>query len=254
MILKNFSLIQNRTPLKPWRGRLGLAVLCATSLITLAARASTQSPGEITTNNEASSNPALYKDLVGRDNERRPSDQDQELIRLALKYVVYQDATGNPVISEKTARKVTEGINQLYKSCKIEFVPEKYEPVQPQKIGFDFNTQSMNELDPIRSHFAEANRLVVVNTGDWNHNSMGTANAWTAMPGSMPAGAIIEANAASFAGIVAHELGHYLSLDHLDENINVMNPVIYESSNRFEPWQCDEMRQSAFKHWRPMVR
>jgi hypothetical protein len=264
-----------------WRAGLPIAVFCATSLMTLVTRASTQSPGSLAAmtgarpaaaffsggpatsesaildSEEAASNfPNTHDDTQDITPERsRQSDVNTPpLIRLAVKYVVYQDASGNPVISKKTARKVTDGINQLYKSCNIEFVPEKFEPVQPQKIGLEFNTQSMNELDPIRAQFAEASRLVVINTGDWNHNSMGSANAWTAMPGSIPAGAIIEANAASFAGIVAHELGHYLSLDHINESVNVMNPVIYESSSRFETWQCEEMRKSAYDHWRSMMR
>src|SRR3712207_7041357 len=49
--------------------------------------------------------------------------------------------------------------------------------------------------------------LLVVNTGAWNHSTMGSPNAWTAMPGdSGPMGAVIEAPVATFAPIVAHEL------------------------------------------------
>ena len=179
---------------------------------------------------------------------------DSSMLKLALKYVEFTDSDGKPVLTQDQMNSVTQRINELYAPCKIQFVAEQYKPVQPKQVGLEYNTQSMNELEPIRSQFKDANHLVVINTGDWNHDSMGTANAWTAMPGENPAGAVIEANSASFGGIVAHELGHYLGLDHVDDTENMMNPIIYQTSTAIDAQQCDSMRQAVSTYWTASLR
>lgn len=181
-----------------------------------------------------------------------PSDAKQ--LTLALKYVAFLDNSGQPVLNQNSINKLTQEINGLYAPCNIHFVAEEFKPVDPKNYGLEFNTQSMNELNPIRSQFSDNKRLVVINTGDWNHSSMGSANAWTTMPGENPAGAVIEANAASFAGIVAHELGHYLSLDHKTDDSNLMNPIIYPDSTAISLSQCDEMRNAAVSYWTSAIR
>jgi|GEM_PF-1313551 len=201
---------------------------------------------------QASESPVSV-DLTDADNKyAEPSDSKQ--LTLALKYVAFQDNTGQPVLNEKAIDKLTQEVNDLYAPCKIHFIAEEFKPVDPKTYGLEFNTQSMNDLTPIRSQFNDNKRLVVINTGDWNHNSMGSANAWTTMPGENPAGAVIEANAASFAGIVAHELGHYLSLDHKSDSSNLMNPIIYPDSTVIHSWQCEEMRKAAESYWTSAIR
>lgn len=185
---------------------------------------------------------------------RDQTSGDSDSIKIALKYVAFEDSTGNPVLNQKALAKLNQEINDLYAPCKIEFIPEEYAPVDPRRYGLEFNTQSMNDLTPIRAQFKDNHRLVVINTGDWNHSSMGSANAWTTMPGEDPAGAVIEANAATFAGIVAHELGHYLSLDHKSDSNNLMNPIIYPDSTAIQSWQCEDMRKAAQTYWASAIR
>jgi hypothetical protein len=74
---------------------------------------------------------------------------------------------------------------------------------------------------------------------------MGPANAWTAMPGQQPAGAVLEAPVATNDNITAHELGHYLGLDHARDQAELMNPIIYKDSVRITAAQCEQMRATA---------
>lgn len=170
--------------------------------------------------------------------------------KVALKFVEYTDASGKPVITPEEASKLTREMNEvLYPQCGIYFVAEEHLAVDPAKQGLAFNTSSMSELNPIRSKFQDPSRLVVVNTGAWDHGGMGSANAWTTMPGEPLAGAVIEEKVAKFANIVAHELGHYLGLDHEADTGNLMNPVIYDTSTRLDSQQCETMKQVAKSHW-----
>ena len=100
-------------------------------------------------------------------------------------------------------------------------------------------------MDAIRTPFQDEKYLVVVNTGAWDHGSMGPANAWTAMPGQSPSGAVLESRVATDSGITAHELGHYLGLDHVNDETDLMNPIIYPSSTLITSEQCQEMRAIA---------
>lgn len=178
---------------------------------------------------------------------------DPDLITLALRFVEYEEG-GVPVLNQAGAIKITQEMNAIYSACKIRFKLEDYAPVIPENYGLNFHTSSMGELDRIRAQFDQPNRLVIVNTGSWNHATMGSANAWTAMPGEHAAGAIIEAPVASFSAIVAHELGHYLSLDHATDSTNLMNPIIYPDSIRLSTFQCEQMRETARGFWAGSLR
>src|SRR6185312_15046001 len=119
---------------------------------------------------------------------------------------------------------------QEYAQCGMAVKLEQYQQVDPASQGLPNGLTSMDQLDPIRTAFDDPKYLVVINTGAWDHNQMGAANAWTAMPGENPSGAVIEGPVASDAPIVAHELGHYLGLDHVSDQTDMMNPIIYPNS------------------------
>lgn len=173
-------------------------------------------------------------------------------IRVAVKFVNYTDDAGKPVLNQDQVNKLTGEMNQLFAQCHIELVSEEYQAVRPSDVGLEYGLTSMAELDPARKQFADSGRLLVINTGPWS--GMGSANAWTTLPGEELAGAVIEKDAADFAGIVAHELGHYLSLDHESDPSNLLNPVIYKTSTHLTAQQCDAMRETARSVWTATLR
>ena len=126
---------------------------------------------------------------------------------------------------------------------------EEYEQVDPARYGLGRKLSSPDEMDSVRTPFDSSRHLVVIHTGAWDHaatSPMGKANAWTAMPGQFPAGAVLEAPVASNGNITAHELGHYLGLDHSrDDGAELMNPIIYKDSVHITPAQCEQMRATA---------
>jgi hypothetical protein len=174
--------------------------------------------------------------------------KDPNHICLGLKYVVYKNPRGSPVASEADALKNLAVVNQVHSQCNVAFQVEEYDAVDPVGYGLAFNTANSSELDSIREAFADAKRLLIVTTGAWNRSgTLGTskANAWTAMPGSGPYGAVFEAPVATYSNIFAHELGHYLNLDHVSDPSDILNPVIYRSSTALTENQCEIERAAA---------
>lgn len=173
---------------------------------------------------------------------------DPDHITLALKYVSYVDNENQAVLSEQEAKAVVRQINSLYKQCNMHFRTEEFLAVNPKDYGLDFNPSRMTDLQSIRIAFDDPGELVVINTGKWNESGgLGAdgANAWTVMPGNSPSGAVIESVVTDDAPLVAHELGHYLSLDHVSDQNNMMSPIIYPSSTQLSSGQCQAMRDAA---------
>jgi hypothetical protein len=178
-------------------------------------------------------------------------------ICLAIKYVVYDDPHSNPVATRKIAADNLRVMNKIYGQCDIAFQIEEFDEVVPSQYGLRFHTANTGELDSIRSAFADASRLLVVTTGTWNRSgTLGStsANAWTSMPESAPYGSIIEASVADYSNIYAHEIGHYLNLEHASDQSNLMSPIIYNSSTAFTHSQCEAMRSTATSVWNQMIR
>jgi hypothetical protein len=166
---------------------------------------------------------------------------DPNHLTLAVKFVEYIQEDGQPILTAEEVKNLVKGMNNLVKVCNFHFRVEEYVPVTAADFGLANNPRSMGELDGIRSQFDSDRHLVVVNTGSWGL----PANAWTAMPGSTPSGAVVEAPVANDAPLVAHELGHYLNLDHASDPANMMSPTIYKTSTFISQGQCADMRQAA---------
>jgi hypothetical protein len=74
------------------------------------------------------------------------------------------------------------------------------------------------------------------------------------LPGGPPYGAILEQPVGTFPNIVAHELGHYMNLDHVSDTSDLMNPIIYSTSTSIYPSQCNTTRSADNYFWTKMLR
>ena len=178
-------------------------------------------------------------------------------ICLGLKYVVYKNSSGVPTASESDVITNVKSINRVYRQCGIQFQVDQYLAVNPVDYRLLYNTANNGELDDIRKTFEDQSTLLVVTIGSWNRNgSLGDtgANAWTSMPGEAYMGVILEKSVATFSNIIGHEIGHYLNLDHENDETNVMNPIIYSQSTEFYSSQCNTMQDAAKKYWSKMMR
>lgn len=174
--------------------------------------------------------------------------RDPNHLTIALRFVNYVSDDGKPVITADQTKQLVHEMNQLYATCNLHVRVDDYQEIRPGDVGLKYNPSSMGELNPIRAKFDDERYLVIVNTGSWNSaGGLGAdgANAWTTMPGSSPSGAVIEKDVAMTSALVAHELGHYLNLDHAGSSSNLMSPVIYSSSKALSTSQCQQMRQAA---------
>ncbi|MBC7690843.1 MAG: hypothetical protein H7222_03685 [Methylotenera sp.] len=181
-------------------------------------------------------------------------DNSSDEICIGLKYVVYQDSEGNSVTDEAAARENLEGINRVWKQCGIAFQIEKYEVVDPSHEGLSFGgMRSQSQTDRIRKQYEDDSRFLIVTTGAWHAQK----NAWTTPPGDAPYGAVMEGGISSgYSEIYAHELGHYLNLDHVTQGVssNVMSTVIGHRSTELDHSQCREARATAKLFWAHMLR
>jgi len=69
-----------------------------------------------------------------------------------------------------------------------------------------------------------------------------------------PFGVVLEQSVATYGSIVAHELGHYLNLQHTSDAYNIMSPIIYTNSLTLTGDQCAEARATALSFWGNMLR
>lgn len=183
------------------------------------------------------------------------TSSDPNQICLGLKYVVYEDNSAVPVVTSDQALSNIDEMNSVWSQCNIAFQVDDFVSVKPSTLGLNYNTSTSGELSTIRQKLADSEKLVVVTTGTWSGTlGSGSANAWTAMPGSGLYGAILEATVGDYPNIIAHELGHYLNLGHASDASNLMNPVIYSTSTAITSSQCNGARAAVSAYWQAMKR
>ncbi|OFZ80727.1 MAG: hypothetical protein A3K03_13320 [Bdellovibrionales bacterium RIFOXYD1_FULL_44_7] len=178
-------------------------------------------------------------------------------ICFGLKYIVYENESYEPLVSEDQVRATVAKANNVWSDCDISFILEDYEVVDPGQLDLKYQTENLSELKDIRGKFKDDRRFLVVSTGKWQRSgSLGntSANAWTSMPGSSPYGIVLESPVALNGNLLAHELGHYLSLRHTADETQLMNPVIYNKSKQIDEAECLKARTAAFYYWQKMLR
>ena len=178
-------------------------------------------------------------------------------ICIALKYVVYKDANGVPAVSADEVVAVVNGMNQVWQQCNISFQVEHYDAIDPAQYGLTYQTANQAELTQVRQTFSDQNTMLVVTTGTWNRSgTLGNtqANAWTALPGTGPFGAVLEKPVGRNSNLIAHELGHYLNLQHVVDANDIMNAVIYGKSMNLYDSQCTSARSAAWYFWTRLLR
>ncbi|MBC7691954.1 MAG: hypothetical protein H7222_09300 [Methylotenera sp.] len=176
---------------------------------------------------------------------------DPRNLCLNLKYVTYQDRHASGPDHEQVLKALDQA-NQIWSSCGIEFQLDDYSVIDPVRYRLRSTTTDYQELSRIRRTFADDRHLLIVATSNWNRSgSLGNtwANAWTNLPGDAEQGAIIERRVAHDPNIIAHELGHYLSLDHVSDSEDLMNPLIYSDSTKLTRSQCASARWAAKAFW-----
>jgi hypothetical protein len=211
-------------------------------------------PGPIPSGHEPGNNPAPGPQIIVGDSCH---SDDPSRICLAIKYVVYSDSTGAPVVSQANAINNIRSVNQVWRQCNLGFQIDQWLVVRPSDYQLQYQTANYPELDDIRNSFDDDSTLLLVTTGTWNRaGTLGntSANAWTAMPGGGPYGAILERPVGTFANIIGHELGHYLNLLHVNDTLDLLNPIIYTNSTKLTPDQCNTARAAAGFFWARMYR
>jgi hypothetical protein len=176
---------------------------------------------------------------------------DPRKLCFAIRYVSYRDESGVAVANRKMAIEQVRKANALWAQCGIAFELENYETADPRRHGLRFGEESERETYEIRRRFARPSSLLVVVTGEWSSYAV----AWTEPPGFETHGTILSSEVASDPEILAHELGHYLNLDHpvsqpREWRANLMNWRVYPDSRRLTQAQCARARKAGTTSWK----
>ena len=183
------------------------------------------------------------------------ADSDPTHLCVAVKVVSYQDSAGRPILSQAQAQANLSGVNQLWSQCHVQFTLESYQAVAASSFGLPYSPTEQDALADVRSTFENSDTLLVTATGQWSGTlGAGAANAWTELPATGPFGVVMEASVSSVSGLLAHELGHYLDLQHTSDVYNVMNPTVFANSINIIDSQCSTARATAISFWGAALR
>ncbi len=178
--------------------------------------------------------------------------KDSEHLCIGIKYVAYKSETGAPSATQAEALQLTRNMNKVWAQCNIAFQLETYQAVIASDHGLTYNTAGFGDQDNIRAAFMDDTRFVIVATGPWNRGN--NAVAWTQAPGGGRYGVVADKEVATDTNVIAHELGHYMSLDHVSDSGNLLSPVVYPASRGLDTSQCAAARDSATSYWTHMLR
>lgn len=174
---------------------------------------------------------------------------DPKLKCLAVKVVSHSDSSGKPFASHETAQASLTGVNAVWKACGIGFTLAKYEQAATGRApasAVDLGTEA--GLD--RQMFQEPGYLLVVVSKKWGGQYAG----WTARPPGTYLGSVLDGRVAAYPPLWWHELGHYLSLAHVADASNVMNPTAYKTSTKITAAQCQQASAFASSYFQAMLR
>lgn len=179
-----------------------------------------------------------------------PPSEQELVLRLDFKNLTGPDGEGLLTKEEMTSLLVR--VNEIWSQCSVRFVTRLVENVNARSLGVPYQPKSQDDLSRIAAAlnpggFDHAIPLTVAgpweffdrNTGLFLHG-LGWVFTRADGAGIERIGAMIDARKIRWrthGEIIAHELGHTLSLSHHPDPANVMN-----GDSKLTPEQCTQAR------------
>lgn len=137
---------------------------------------------------------------------------------IALGVAIYALSIGSaPAVSRTEAESWFEGATRIWNQCGVRLQFEQYKMINAELASLPYQPKNQADLEKIRRSVFESDYVNISVTGEWQGAPFAASAAYTNFPNASLLGTVAQIAATKTPTLLAHELGHYFNLLHVDD-------------------------------------